>query len=1106
MPTSEASRRRRLRLLANMQGLPIDEAFLRDVIRADLEAEAFQADPDALITPDAFSLLRELIAAKQAQEPMVPRDSAAPGLFFSAGTVVIVPGCLASTLTDTTSQGLGLIWLNPDKMISSHLGALQLGSYDGTESDLHPNVRVAPTGVVPILYDLLRLALEVRRFRTEIFPVDWRKDLDIAARLLAIRLRGLAAEPRPVHLVAHSQGALVARRALQLLGEVEARKAVQRLILLGPANYGSLSAALALGGSHGMLSWVRRLGVEPPQGFHTVLASMTGLYQLLPWDCERVPWLANHHLGEASFWKQGIDVVRLSRFLGWGRVINTSFFSDRTTVVIGDNHGSSTMAGAIFHDLVLRSLPEHDMAGDGTVPHSCAVLPGTASLLAPGTEHMTMTIDRRVIGAVIALLTDQPVGLPCCSSDPADHLASPPSATSPLPTRAPTGLSSQAAESFPPHAIEPVAHERPGTFLPPYDRLSESTDSPGALPHSRHHDRLLQGAKAGDARWPGAAFELILDTCELLPFEFLRIGDRLGRAVVKIQCVDGAVGTGFLVAPGILLTNNHVLPDVATATGSYALANYESTPSNDAAGRPAVAPLDAPALFVTNADLDFTFCAVQGLDFLGTIPVDRNSMNVSVLEYVNIIQHPRGRPKEVALQDNRVVKADNVVIQYACDTEPGSSGSPVFNNQWRLVALHHASVVTDSPEGRSAAGADPSARYLNEGIRLSAIATWLETAEANTLERPEQVATLRRVFSGLDPQIGFFGALGRRAHGKTAAEVVVNSYRDTADDVDIGFWNLPRLSRRFRENLSDVARVVSELGLDVWCLNNVHPASIRALCEHLETNYQLNYGFLLADPLAQSTSAAVFKRSKALVVQQLAWSESSLNASGIPVHLSVRKTAQTRDPIEFHLIIVPGDLQTEEDPGNAGLRRALFDALGREISSATPATDWVLTGSSGSLLPLNDTSAWVDMNHEASMATAERDGAIAFLSGPDSRVDQIFVSPNGSLATGRSGSLSVTHDRSLPQSVTSLARPYPIAARVSFRREARSRAAPPNVLPVPPATSQASPVPSSPAMPVTPTTFVLDTAFEQKLTDLLTPIIARIVAETQQQTRQSAGT
>src|SRR5262249_54334511 len=155
-------------------------------------------------------------------------------------------------------------------------------------------------------------------------------------------------------------------------------------------------------------------------------------------------------------------------------------------------------------------------------------------------------------------------------------------------------------------------------------------------------------------------------------------------------------------------------------------------------------------------------------------------------------------------------------------TEPGSSGSPVFNNQWKLVALHHASVSTDSPQGRSTPE-DPSGKYLNEGIRLSAIATWLETAEANAPALRAQVARLRVLFGGLDPRIGFFGALGRRAAGKSGAEGVVASYHQSADDLDIAYWDLRGLGHLFRERLDGLGRVVADMNMDLWCLAHAGP-------------------------------------------------------------------------------------------------------------------------------------------------------------------------------------------------------------------------------------------------------------------------------------------
>lgn len=80
-------------------------------------------------------------------------------------------------------------------------------------------------------------------------------------------------------------------------------------------------------------------------------------------------------------------------------------------------------------------------------------------------------------------------------------------------------------------------------------------------------------------------------------------------------------------------------------------------------------------------------------------------------QHLNIVQHPRGRRKEVALQENRITTIYSNVVRYTTDTEPGSSGSPVFNNAWDLIALHHAAGSKDAVGN----WAD------NEGIRIDKI-------------------------------------------------------------------------------------------------------------------------------------------------------------------------------------------------------------------------------------------------------------------------------------------------------------------------------------------------------------------------------------------------
>ncbi|NEQ65340.1 MAG: hypothetical protein F6K21_07560 [Symploca sp. SIO2D2] len=63
-------------------------------------------------------------------------------------------------------------------------------------------------------------------------------------------------------------------------------------------------------------------------------------------------------------------------------------------------------------------------------------------------------------------------------------------------------------------------------------------------------------------------------------------------------------------------------------------------------------------------------------------------------EPVFIIQHPQGRTQEVVLFENKVLN-DGLFknfLRYTTDADYGSSGSPVFNAQWELVALHHAAI------------------------------------------------------------------------------------------------------------------------------------------------------------------------------------------------------------------------------------------------------------------------------------------------------------------------------------------------------------------------------------------------------------------------------
>jgi hypothetical protein len=83
-----------------------------------------------------------------------------------------------------------------------------------------------------------------------------------------------------------------------------------------------------------------------------------------------------------------------------------------------------------------------------------------------------------------------------------------------------------------------------------------------------------------------------------------------------------------------------------------------------------------------------------------------------------ILQHPGGRRKRLGFVRNQVSAVDERVLTYLTDTEPGSSGSPVFNAAGRLIGLHHAGGTPQTVTGRP-----PLVK--NEGIRIPRVVAGL---------------------------------------------------------------------------------------------------------------------------------------------------------------------------------------------------------------------------------------------------------------------------------------------------------------------------------------------------------------------------------------------
>ena len=222
--------------------------------------------------------------------------------------------------------------------------------------------------------------------------------------------------------------------------------------------------------------------------------------------------------------------------------------------------------------------------------------------------------------------------------------------------------------------------------------------------------------------------EKIIGTQDYVDVRYFEGGLRASAAVCKVNIGDGrreiGYGTGSLVSPQLMLTNHHVLSDRDAAANSQVEFNYQDSLDGSAV-KTQKFELDPDAFFIADDRLDFALVAVSaGPDALaqfGFNPLIEAEGKAIVGEFVTIIQHPRGLKKQVALRDNRIVDIPELFLHYAADTEPGSSGSPVFNDQWEIVGLHHAS--------QAVAKALDKSGFLNEGIRISRILAFLKEAQ-----------------------------------------------------------------------------------------------------------------------------------------------------------------------------------------------------------------------------------------------------------------------------------------------------------------------------------------------------------------------------------------
>lgn len=223
------------------------------------------------------------------------------------------------------------------------------------------------------------------------------------------------------------------------------------------------------------------------------------------------------------------------------------------------------------------------------------------------------------------------------------------------------------------------------------------------------------------------------------------------RCVCRLTVAFGGKtehGTGFLLAPDIVLTNYHVVERVLAGKApassvsllfdyhmqedgvtphvgtSYQLATQEwlidASPYSSldrqppSTAVPAPDELDYALLRVAGAPGNEEVTSRMGTQRRGWLALPEAPYAFEPNTLLTIIQHPEGKELKLAFDTDALIEvnANATRVRYRTNTERGSSGSPCFDANWNLAALHHSG--------------DPNYEELhqpsyNQGIPIAAI-------------------------------------------------------------------------------------------------------------------------------------------------------------------------------------------------------------------------------------------------------------------------------------------------------------------------------------------------------------------------------------------------
>jgi endonuclease G len=225
-------------------------------------------------------------------------------------------------------------------------------------------------------------------------------------------------------------------------------------------------------------------------------------------------------------------------------------------------------------------------------------------------------------------------------------------------------------------------------------------------------------------------------------FAFIDHAHLIARSIARLtvpRIVNGvpdgqaAYGTGWIIAPGILITNHHVIevrdgqpaaPTDFQAQAERVTADFDYYTETGGA----TLKCQGSKLLACSRELDYAVIELEQAEKIADrqpIPVVPAPRELHRGARVNIVQHPQGGPLRFAIRNNFFVRPSQrpAFVLYQTDTEPGASGSPACNDDWQVIALHHASrqVPSELVPQNVLDGQLTKVTVLNEAVQIHEI-------------------------------------------------------------------------------------------------------------------------------------------------------------------------------------------------------------------------------------------------------------------------------------------------------------------------------------------------------------------------------------------------